>query len=280
MRPVNLIPRDERRGPSAPARSGPLAYLIIGGLAVVLVALVALALTSNTISDRKAEVSSLEQEKKDLEAQAARLSKFAAFRVLQDNRSSTVRSLAQSRFDWERVMRELAIILPDDVWLTNLTGTATPQVQIENGAEVDTRDGIQAPALELVGCGASQDDVAKFIAALEDIDGVTRVGLKTTAKNDDEQSAAGQQSSQSSDGSQGSQPSGTSVEQQSGDECRTKRFITKFEIVAAFDAVPAPALGATPPPGAPAPGPPPTTSTDATTTTASDATGTTTGVGG
>ena len=29
-------------------------------------------------------------------------------------------SLADSRFDWERVMRELALILPGDVWLTSL----------------------------------------------------------------------------------------------------------------------------------------------------------------
>ncbi len=36
-----------------------------------------------------------------------------------------------------------------------------------------------------------------------------------------------------------------------GDDCRTRDFISKFELVAAFDAVPAPAVAAVP--GAPAP---------------------------
>ena len=31
---------------------------------------------------------------------------------------ATVTSLADSRFDWERVMRELSLVLPADVWLT------------------------------------------------------------------------------------------------------------------------------------------------------------------
>ena len=31
-------------------------------------------------------------------------------------------------------MRELAVVIPDYVWLTNLTGTVTPGVQVTNGA--------------------------------------------------------------------------------------------------------------------------------------------------
>ena len=41
-------------------------------------------------------------------------------------------SLAQSRFDWERVLRELAIVIPEDVWLTNLTATVSPEVQLDD----------------------------------------------------------------------------------------------------------------------------------------------------
>ena len=48
-------------------------------------------------------------------------------------------SLADSRFDWERVMRELSLILPDDVWLTNLTGKASPAVQIDGEANIALR---------------------------------------------------------------------------------------------------------------------------------------------
>ncbi len=39
---------------------------------------------------------------------------------------------------------------------------------------------IAAPNLAISGCAASHEAVARFVAALEDIDGVTRVGLSRT----------------------------------------------------------------------------------------------------
>ena len=39
------------------------------------------------------------------------------------------------------------------------------------------------------------------------------------------------------------------------EECRTREFISKFEIVLAFDAVPVPAAATAPPPSVPAPAP-------------------------
>lgn len=36
MRPVNLIPPEERRGERAPMRTGSLSYLLVGALALVL----------------------------------------------------------------------------------------------------------------------------------------------------------------------------------------------------------------------------------------------------
>ena len=42
MRPVNLIPPEERRGSTAPSRTGVLSYLVVGVLAVVLVAVSAI----------------------------------------------------------------------------------------------------------------------------------------------------------------------------------------------------------------------------------------------
>jgi hypothetical protein len=60
MRPVNLIPPEERRGDRAPMRTGPLAYVIVGVLAVGLVAVTATVLIGNQVTDRKAEKASLE----------------------------------------------------------------------------------------------------------------------------------------------------------------------------------------------------------------------------
>ena len=68
----------------------------------------------------------LEGEDAAAAAKATRLAAYTQFRQLSEQRVATVQSLADSRFDWERVMRELALILPGDVWLVNLTATAAP----------------------------------------------------------------------------------------------------------------------------------------------------------
>ncbi len=224
MRPVNLIPPDERGSDRGAMRTGAFSYVLIGGLAVFLLGVIALAFTSKQVSDRQSEVTQLQVQAQQAEAKAQSLQAFANFRAVQQQRSDTVTSLAQSRFDWQRVINELARVIPSNVWLTQMAGSVSPAVSVSDGPDISIRDTIPGPALEMVGCAPSQDAVAGLISSLEEIDGVTRVGVQQSQKSDD--AAASGVTSASG--------------QETNSECRTHDFITKFEIVVAFDAVPAP----------------------------------------
>ncbi len=228
MRPVNLIPPDQRRGDRAAMRTGAFSYVLIGGLVVALLGVALLALTGKQISDKKSEVAQLQQEEAATQAKAQSLAAFTQFRAAQESRSGTITSLAQSRFDWQRVLNEFARVIPSDVWLTKLAGTADPAVTVSNGPEIQTRDSIPGPALELEGCASSQEAVAGLIANLQEIDGVTRVGLESSERPDDTQAGATAAPTTSDSSSAGNT------------DCRTRDFITQFKIVAAFDAVPTP----------------------------------------
>jgi Tfp pilus assembly protein PilN len=226
MRPVNLIPQEERRGEHAAMRSGPLVYIAVGVLVAALAGVTALVLTDNQISERKAEAAQLRREDATEKARASRLSAYIAFRDLHDQRVATVTSLADSRFDWERVMRELSLVLPPDVWLTALTATAAPGASVEGGSSGSSsgsglRGAAAGPALEMTGCATGQDAVAGFVTALKDIDGVTRVGVESSALGDEEASGGASEGGGESD-------------------CRTRGFIAGFTLVAAFDAAPVP----------------------------------------
>jgi Tfp pilus assembly protein PilN len=233
MRPINLIPPEQRRGSQASLRSGPLAYILVGALVLALAGVAALVLTGKQVSDREADLAELRAEDAQASAKAERLSPFTQFRNLREQRVATVSSLADSRFDWERVMRELSLVLPDDAWLVSLTATASPEVTIEaggagsTGSDLALRDSAPGPALELTGCASGQDSVAGFVAALRDIDGVTRVGV-VSSELPDSDSGAGSPESDKGGGSE---------------DCRTRDFIAKFEIVVAFDAAPIPIVG-------------------------------------
>lgn len=225
MRPVNLIPKDERRGHLAPLRSGPLAYLLVGALVAALAGAITLVVTANQIADSKAELVKVEAQTVAAKAKAARLAPYTQFHQLQQQRAETIANLADSRFDWERVMRQLALILPRDVWLTSLTGTATPGVAVNGGAGIAMRQSIPGPALEMVGCAVGQEGVARFVADLKDIDGVTRVGL------------------QSSELPIGEGPGGGSETTSASGDCQTADYVAEFHLVVAFDAAPIPVTG-------------------------------------
>jgi hypothetical protein len=162
MRPVNLIPTEERPGGRKPLRAGPLAYIVIGALAAAVIAITALVVTNDKASDRKAEVATLEGEKVSVEAKAHALASYSQFASVREQRLATITELADSRFDWERVL------------------AVAPDVSISGGSGIGMRGQIAGPALEMVGCASSQAAVAGFVEALKDIDGVTRVGLPSS----------------------------------------------------------------------------------------------------
>jgi Tfp pilus assembly protein PilN len=238
MRAVNLIPAEDRRGESAPSRTGGLAYVVVGALLAALAGVTMMVLATNEINDRKSQISRLEVAEQEARARAEALSSYAQFRMVRDARVATVTSLADSRFDWERVLRELSLVLPGDVWLTELTATVRPDINVDDSAEVALRESASGPALEILGCARSQQAVGGFLSALRDIDGVTRAGVQRSERPPLDSTGGG------------------SIDE---DDCRTRDFITRFEIVAAFDAapVPPPATGDGAVPLAPAPAAPP-----------------------
>ncbi|HKF83556.1 MAG TPA: hypothetical protein VKB23_11410 [Solirubrobacterales bacterium] len=228
MRPVNLIPPDERRGEQAPLRTGALVYLVVGAFVAVLIGVTSLVLIGNKINERKTDVVELHHENAATQRKAQRLTSYTQFSTLSKQRVETVRNLAESRFDWERVMREMALVLPDDVWLIDLTATAVPGISFEGGSNGSSglRDDVAGPALEMNGCAVGQQAVARLVTVLKDIDGVTRVGMTSSELPGEEGGAGTNAGSDSGEDSE---------------DCRTRKFITKFEIVVAFDAAPVPA---------------------------------------
>ncbi len=261
MRPVNLIPQEDRRGGKAPLRTGPLSYAIVAILVLALGAVTLLVLTGNKIADRKAEVASLQSQVDATQARADQLSTYTNFADLQQARQETVASLATSRFDWERALHELALVLPDDVWLISMTATAATDPSASTSSSTTAVDGVTGPSLDINGCASGHEAVAKFLAALRDVDGVTRVTVLSSDR-------PGAESSSNSSTSSSSASSG-----QSTVECASRDFIATFEVVAAFDGAQPAATTA------PAPAEAPVASTT-TTTGADQASPQTTGSGG
>lgn len=220
MRPIDLTPSEMRQGARAPMRTGPIPYILLGALVVVLAGVALLVTTGNQVSERETEVAQLKRENAAAKRQARRLAPYVQFQSLHEQRLNTIASLADSRFDWERVVRELSLVLPADVWLTELSASASGQGESGGGLSAS----IAGPAMELEGCTVGQESVARLVTALKDIDGVTRVAVASSelpSKGEGEASSSGEESG-------------------GGSECSTRKNIAKFKIVIAFDAAPIP----------------------------------------
>jgi Tfp pilus assembly protein PilN len=178
MRPINLIPEEERRAHGGTLRTGPVAYALVGGLGLLLIGVVMLVLASNQISDRESEVESLEARKAVATARAERLAPYTSFEQVAQQRIQSITEVADGRFDWERVFRQLALVLPPNLNLTSISGSS-------GGGAEGGETGLLTPSFSLEGCAPSQNLVAATVASLKEIDGVTRVGLESSSTSEE-----------------------------------------------------------------------------------------------
>ena len=117
--------RHEARQPSSrsdraagPPRARRQLASVLGVLGGLLLAVLAFVFTQNQVNDRTSEIAKAEQAQQ-AEQRSATLGAFGAFAAVKQNRVESVSELADARFDWERFMRELALVLPNGTSLSH-----------------------------------------------------------------------------------------------------------------------------------------------------------------
>jgi Tfp pilus assembly protein PilN len=263
VKAVNLIPTESKRGGRAPSAPKGPGVALIALLVIALAFVTVYVLTSNTIKNRTAQLATVRSQVTVAQAAATRLTNYANFVKLADSRSATVKQIASQRFGWNTALSDLSKVVPANTSLESLLGTVSPAATVNgaggstSGSAIGTgalRGSISNPAFEIKGCTASQDDVAKLMSRLRLINGVTRVTLADSMKQDG--------------GTAGASVAATST---SGSTSCPATWPT-FDLVIFFSPLPGASANASAVPGAP---PPPagttTTSTTATTTTSTTA---------
>jgi Tfp pilus assembly protein PilN len=226
MRAVNLLPPDTRgaskvsadlgAGPEAKGGAGP--FVVLGVLAACVAGAAGYVLTENTVKQRQVDLAQVQTRQQALQNQATKLKPYADFDASARARVQTVKDLTASRFDWEQALRDLSRAIPQDVTLKSLTG----DISSTAGASASPlRGAISAPAITIQGCASGQTQVARLMARLGDIDGVTRVSLSHSA-------------AEKVDASSGAGDGGTATTRRNSIPCGTGKR-PSFEVVMFFE---------------------------------------------
>jgi Tfp pilus assembly protein PilN len=180
MRAVNLLPRDERAKRTT-AEQAPI-FVGLGLLLVVFVVLCVMFLGAsasvkdkqNALGDAKAQLAQLPPLPRAQTAIEAGLAGEQKARV------SAVTSALSRRVSWDRVLREFATVLPDDVWLTSLSAHA-PSSPASAAPAAPVAPGTAPDGFVINGYTYSQDGVARLLSRLNVLPDLTNVQLQTSS---------------------------------------------------------------------------------------------------
>jgi Tfp pilus assembly protein PilN len=202
MRAVNLLPEDwrgsQRRSTSATFLREPLLVAAIG---VAILVVVAVGLAAHTAGSK---VSSRHSEIRQLDAQLSKLSRAksvpsATATRSAESRFATLATVAASRTSWDSFLASISRVLPEDVWLLELSaepasaGASTTSMSQPGSTTASTPQPTApgaAPAASpgapsgftLTGYTYSQPSVARLLRRLELVPWLHDVSLVTSTK--------------------------------------------------------------------------------------------------
>ena len=181
MKAVNLIPNEQRRARATGERSGG-AYVVIGVLGVLLVMAVLYAMTANQVNDRETKAAEASQQADALEAQAKQLGSFTNFASIKEQRLVSVVSTSQTRFDWERLMRELSRVMPKNSWLQTTEASVVGEDAASTTGASSSSPVPVGPSATLAGCTPTQADAARLMVRLRQMHRVSEVTLNESGR--------------------------------------------------------------------------------------------------
>ena len=184
MRAVNLLPKDSARraGPPVPTA---VAATVIGGLVLVSLMVSVLLLSAHgKVKSRELELAQKQAELAAIPVPAqSRLQQQDALVADKSARVAALNAALSKRIAWDRVLREFALVLPDDVWLLSLSATAPSSAAATPVAGTSSTSSSSTPILggqlgfSIEGYTYSHDAVARLLTRLAIVPDLQQVQL-------------------------------------------------------------------------------------------------------
>lgn len=175
MRAVNLLPRDLQQAQGDGGRA-PL-YVAGGGLAAVTAAcLVMFVGASGSVADQKAQLDSVEAAIASIPKKQSPAIAPGVIAQERTERTSALAAALATRVPVDRLLQELAYVLPEDAWLTALSATVPATDTVAPSTSSVTQ------GVSIVGATYSHSSVARVLSRLAAVPTLTDVRLTGSSR--------------------------------------------------------------------------------------------------
>jgi Tfp pilus assembly protein PilN len=177
MRAINLLPRDDARRKQQKPQWVVFVPVILAVLLSALLSMLFLS-ASGKVKDRKATLASLQAELAAIPTpDASKVQTQNALAADKQTRVHALNTALSRRVVWDRVFRELSLVLPDDVWLSTLAARSpvSPSLAV---APAPVTGAVAATECTLAGYTYSQPAVARLLTRLSVIPDLVNVQLQ------------------------------------------------------------------------------------------------------
>jgi Tfp pilus assembly protein PilN len=179
MRAINLLPRDDVR------RGGPQKRQWIVIVPVVCAVLLSGVLSmlflnaSGKVKDRQAQLSGLQAELAAIPTpDASKVQTQTALATDKQTRVTALNDALSRRVAWDRIFRELSLVLPSDVWLTNLSAKAPVSPSLAGAPPAPSGTAVAATGFTIEGYTYSHAAVARVLGRLGVVPDLVNIQLQ------------------------------------------------------------------------------------------------------
>ena len=182
MRRIDLMPASyaERR-----KQRRAVGMVAVAGLVIVVVLLAWWVFLGTQISAEEERLAEVQASNAELQAQIDELARFARLEQEVQQRQAALQTAMTGDVDWPAVLTEIAMVVPGEVWLTGLQGSAvTPDGSLvgTEDAEIDVAKAEPFGRVQFQGTSLSMPGIGKWMIRLGSVKDFQAVWLTTATE--------------------------------------------------------------------------------------------------
>ena len=171
MMRVNLLPPEILERRQAERR---IVWVVVAAIAIAVLLAGVWGVANYRLQNKKDELAAIQQEAQAIQAQADQLAIFETRASELEERRATVQAALGGRIDWAKLLDEVSLVLPSDLWVQTMAVDEDAGISLA-GYAIDSPDDV--PDL-------GHKAIAKALVRLADLEDLSDVWLASSVKTE------------------------------------------------------------------------------------------------